>query len=309
MKTAQMRGKVSLMVNSMTGFASGGDMLDASSWTWEIRSVNGRGLDVRTRLPEGFDGLEKTVKSATSKLCARGTINIGLRLKQSSEAGVPTLNITNLDAVIEAVKNTEDRAADQGLSLAVTRAGDLLGLRGVMEMTTPDSDNKAALLVAISDSFHAVLVDFGQMRGAEGASLQNILQNQVGQIADLVAQSKTLTRVRADKIQANFRDNLARIVRNVEGVDEDRIAQELAILAVKSDIIEELDRLDAHVEAAYDLLDQDGAIGRKFDFLTQEFNREANTLCSKAGFSELTQVGLELKTVIDQMREQVQNVE
>lgn len=309
MKMAQMRGKVSLMVNSMTGFASGGDMLDTSSWTWEIRSVNGRGLDVRTRLPEGFDSLEKTVKSATSKLCARGTINIGLRLKQSAEAGVPTLNITNLDAVIGAVKNAEDRAADQGLSLAVTRAGDLLGLRGVMEMTTPDSDNKAALLVAMRDSFHAVLADFGQMRGSEGVSLQKILQNQVGQIAEFVAQSKVLAQVRGDKIQANFRDALARIIQNADGVDEDRIAQELAILAVKSDITEELDRLDAHVAAAYELLNQDGAIGRKFDFLTQEFNREANTLCSKAGFSELTQVGLELKTVIDQMREQVQNVE
>lgn len=297
------------MVNSMTGFASLGGEYQGVNWVWEIRSVNGRGMDVRSRQPEGYEAVEKFVKSAVAKACARGTINIGLRIKQGVEAGAPVLNIANLDAVIDAVKTAEERAQDKGLSLAVTRAADLLSVRGVIELSVAQSEGDAELHAAVKVGFEQVLADFLVARGAEGASLKTVLTQQVDQIEDLTQQSAVLIAARADKVEANFRANVQKIMQNSDGVDEARLTQELAILAVKSDVMEELDRLYAHVKAARDLLAASGPIGRKFDFLTQEFNREANTLCSKAGHTELTQVGLELKTVIDQMREQVQNVE
>jgi uncharacterized protein (TIGR00255 family) len=232
-----------------------------------------------------------------------------LRIKQGAEAGAPVLNIANLDAVIDAVKTAEERAQDKGLSLAVTRAADLLSVRGVIELSIMQSEGDTELHTAIKVGFEQVLADFLVARGAEGANLETILKQQVDQIEDLTQQSVALTEARADKVEANFRANIQKIMQNSEGVDEARITQELAVIAVKSDVMEELDRLTAHVKAARDLLAVNGPIGRKFDFLTPEFNREANTLCSKAGHTELTQVGLELKTVIDQMREQVQNVE
>jgi uncharacterized protein (TIGR00255 family) len=297
------------MVNSMTGFASLGGEHQGVNWVWEIRSVNGRGLDVRSRQPEGYEAVEKFVKAAVAKACARGTVNVGLRIKQATEGGVPVLNIPNLDAVIEAVKVAEERAQDKGLSLAVTRAADLLSVRGVIELAAPQSEEDAELHTAVKAGFELVLTDFLVARGAEGVSLKTILLQQVDQIENLTKQSAALIEARADKTEANFRANVQKILQNSDGVDEARIIQELAVMAVKSDVMEELDRLTAHIKAARDLLSASGPIGRKFDFMTQEFNREANTLCSKAGHTELTQVGLELKTVIDQMREQVQNVE
>ncbi len=297
------------MVNSMTGFASLGSDYQGINWLWEIRSVNGRGLDVRARLPEGYDGLEKFVKAATVKACARGTVNIGLRIKQGVEGGAPVLNLSNLDAVIDAVMTAEERAQDKGLSLAVTRAADLLGVRGVIEMAAPEASENPGLQEAIRNDFDRVLADFAQARTAEGANLCAVLTQQVDRIESLTAQSAGLIAARADKVAANFRANVQKILDNADGLDEARLVQELAIWAVKSDVTEELDRLGAHIKAARDLLAADGPIGRKFDFLTQEFNREANTLCSKSNDTALTQTGLELKTVIDQMREQVQNVE
>jgi len=297
------------MVNSMTGFASESGAYNGVNWAWEIRSVNGRGLDVRMRAPEGYNGVEKYVKAATAKVCARGTVNIGLRVKQGAEGGSPVLNVANLDAVIEAVKTAEDRAHEKGLSLAVTRAADLLSIRGVIDIAFSQSDEDAELQAAIKSGFEQVLADFIAARVAEGTSLQAILTAQVDKIEDLTAQSTALIASRATQMEEGFRAKVQKIIDNVDGVDEARLVQELAIIAVKSDVMEELDRLGAHIKAARDLLVIEGPIGRKFDFLTQEFNREANTLCSKSNDTALTQVGLELKIVIDQMREQVQNVE
>jgi uncharacterized protein (TIGR00255 family) len=297
------------MVNSMTGFASSGGEYKGINWVWEVRSVNGRGLDVRTRLPEGYEAVEKFVKAATAKACARGTVNIGLRVAQGTEAGAPVLNEPNLDAVIEAVKTAEERAIEKGLSLAVTRAADLLSVRGVIEMAYVKTEDDTDLHKAIMADFEKALAGFLEARGAEGASLDAILAKQVDKIDALTKQSTALVDERSAKTEDVFRTNVQKIMNNADGVDEARLTQELAVMAVKSDIMEELDRLRAHITAARDLLATSGPIGRKFDFLTQEFNREANTLCSKSNYTALTQVGLELKTVIDQMREQVQNVE
>jgi len=192
--------------------------------------------------------------------------------------------------------------------LAPSKATDIVTMRGVLEQSAQVQDT-AALCATLLRDFDAVLAAFDAMRQSEGALLADLLDSQLGQVASLTSEAAALADTRKDEMAASLRRNLARVMDNAEGADEARIAQELALIAVKSDITEEIDRLSAHVSAARDLLGQGGAVGRKLDFLMQEFNREANTLCSKAQNKALTTVGLALKAVIDQMREQVQNVE
>jgi len=202
----------------------------------------------------------------------------------------------------------ESRAMATGLSLAPATAADLLALRGVFD-TASTQDDTAALGKALLADFEPVLNSFLAMRKTEGAALAKLLTQQLDQIADLTAQAATAAEARRPEINAQFRANLARITDNTDSVDEARIAQELAVLATKTDVTEEIDRLSAHVDAARALIATGSPVGRKLDYLAQEFNREANTLCSKSQNTALTAIGLELKSVIEQMREQVQNVE
>jgi uncharacterized protein (TIGR00255 family) len=197
---------------------------------------------------------------------------------------------------------------ERGFSLAPATAADVLAVRGVFETGGEEQDTEALCKAVLAD-FDAVLAAFLEMRETEGKALAGVLGRQLDQIADLTEQAATAAEARRPEIEANFRDALRRVMQTAEGADEGRIAQELAMLAVKSDVTEELDRLRAHVTAARDLVAKGSPVGRKLDFLMQEFNREANTLCSKSQNASLTAIGLELKTVIDQMREQVQNVE
>ncbi|MGR3839074.1 MAG: YicC family protein, partial [Cognatishimia sp.] len=218
------------------------------------------------------------------------------------------LNAAHLSDVLAALEEIEDQAMAKGLSLAPSKSSDIIGLRGVFEASSHDKDTKA-LAAEILNQLPNVVVDFRSMREAEGATLSNILENQVVEIEALTAQAAETAEQRKDQMQETLRKNLARVLDNSDGADEARVAQELAVIVVKSDVTEEIDRLIAHVKAARDLLAKGSPIGRKLDFLMQEFNREANTLCSKAQNVDLTRIGLDLKTVIDQMREQVQNVE
>jgi uncharacterized protein (TIGR00255 family) len=194
------------------------------------------------------------------------------------------------------------------MELAPASAADVLAQRGVLAAGEPETDS-APLLAALKDDFESLLEAFGAARSAEGASLGAILAGQVDRIAALAQEARSLAEARRDQAATALREALARLLENAEGIDEARVAQELALLAVKQDVTEELDRLDAHVVAARTLLAEEGPVGRKLDFLMQEFNREANTLCSKAQSAALTRLGLDLKVTIDQMREQVQNVE
>ncbi len=213
-----------------------------------------------------------------------------------------------LSAALEALARIEAEAMERGVTLAPSKASDLLGLRGMMEAGA-DEDDIAALVAQLRAEMGPLITAFLQMREAEGRALEQVLRGQLEQVTGLVGTATGLAEARKSAMAETLRANLARVLDNAEGADPDRVAQELAMIAVKSDVTEELDRLRAHVVAAGDLLDAGGAVGRKLDFLMQEFNREANTLCSKSQNSELTKVGLELKAVIDQMREQVQNVE
>ncbi len=297
------------MVTSMTGFASRKGQGAGASWAWDIRSVNGKGLDLRLRLPDWIEGLEVPVRAELGKRLHRG--NVSLTLKAAREAGAEgvRLNPPVLDAVLSALAEVEERAALKGVTVSPPTAAEVLSLRGVMDPGGGDEDEAGVLREALLADLGPLLDAFAAARAAEGAALARVIAGQIDRIEALTTDAAREAEARRDGMAATLRENLARVLANSEGADETRVAQELAMLAVKADVTEEIDRLRAHIAAARALLAEKGAVGRKFDFLMQEFNREANTLCSKAQAIELTRIGLDLKTVIDQMREQVQNVE
>ena len=299
------------MIRSMTAFATQQGSADAAanaaSWTWEVRSVNGRGLDVKVRLPDGVAGLEAAVRSGTNDYVSRGNVTIGLRLHRAQSEGTLQIDPARLDLILEALDAVQERAFDKGVTLGQPTAADVLAQRGVLVNAQNEDDTD--LLAPLSADFHTAMGALKHMREAEGTALLAVLNQQIDQIEDLTSQAATVAKARSKTVAANMAAALARVMDEANSADPDRVAQELALIAVKSDITEEIDRLGAHVLAARDLLDEGGPVGRKLDFLTQEFNREANTLCSKAQAVDLTQIGLALKAVIDQMREQVQNVE
>jgi uncharacterized protein YicC (UPF0701 family) len=259
------------MIHSMTAFATRRGGHAAHGWSWDLRGVNGKGLDLRLRVPDWIEGLEAGLRARLTTALGRGNVTVTLRVQSAVEGTSVGLQSAALDAVLDAMAEAEARAMARGITLAPANAADVLALRGVLDVAVPDPDT-AALGRAILDDFEAVLESFIAMRASEGAAL-------------------------------------ARVIDMAEEADPARIAQELALLSVKLDVTEEIDRLRAHVAAARALLAQGSPVGRKLDFLAQEFNREANTLCSKAQHAGLTEIGLALKTVIERMREQVQNVE
>ncbi|WP_294614454.1 YicC/YloC family endoribonuclease [Roseovarius sp.] len=296
------------MLNSMTAFAASKGALDGQSWAWELRSVNGKGLDLRLRVPDWIEGLETGLRARLGKAVTRGNVSLTLRVQSDERAGALTLNEAVLEDVLAAMAAIETRAMDRGLSLAPANAADILTLRGLLE-TGSGTQDTAALCKAMLADFEPVLEGFLQMRQAEGAALERVLSAQLDEIEGLTEQAAEVAVARKEDLSQSFRAALGRVMEAANGVDEGRVAQELAMMAVKLDVTEEIDRLRAHVGAARALLAEGSPMGRKLDFLSQEFNREANTLCSKAQNAGLTTIGLGLKTVIDQMREQVQNIE
>jgi len=296
------------VLHSMTGFASGKGAHEGYSWTWELRSVNGKGLDLRLRVPDWVAGLEAGLRARLGKSMARGNVSMALRVLAEDQAGTLSINAPQMQAVLAAMAQVEARAMEQGLSLAPANSADVLSLRGVLETSTEEQDTTELAKALLAD-FETVLKSFLEMRATEGAALAEMLSTHLDDIARLTDEAAKAAEARKPEVAANLRRALAQVMENADGVDAARVAQELAMLAVKADVTEEISRLGAHVDAARDLLAQGSPIGRKLDFLAQEFNREANTLCSKSQSTQLTTLGLELKTVIDQMREQVQNVE
>ncbi len=296
------------MTKSMTGFAAATGQVQSWSWAWDIRSVNARGLDIRMRLPDWVEGLEPVLRPLIQTAVARGSVSLALKVQSESMEAAGNINPAALEHALSMLAAVEQAAQHRGISLRPAAPGDLLMLRGVIDTATVDADTgplRDALAAALPDLLSA----FNEMRAVEGAALEAVLRDQIDQIDSLTEAAAEATATRRDQMVATLRDNLARVLENAEGADPDRVAQELALIAVKTDVTEELDRLRAHVKAARDLLTAKSPVGRKLDFLTQEFNREANTLCSKSQSAELTRIGLDLKHVIDQMREQVQNVE
>ena len=297
------------MTISMTGFAARKGQGAGHGWAWDIRSVNGKGLELRLRVPDWVDGLEVALRAELQKAMGRGNVSLSLKLaREAGEAPALRVNDEVLAGVLAALARAEQAAMSAGVTLAQATAADVLAMRGVLETGAAEEDT-APLRAAILADLPALLAGFHAMREAEGAALAAVIAGQLDRIAALVAEAKGQAEARKAKGADTLRASLARLLDNAEGRDETRIAQELALLAVKQDVTEEIDRLTAHIDASRALLADKAPVGRKFDFLMQEFLREANTLLSKSQDLALTRTGLDLKTVIDQMREQVQNVE
>ena len=296
------------MTHSMTAFASRTGTHGAASWSWEIRGVNGRGLDLRVRLPEGIPGLEPALRAALTRTVSRGNVTVNLRLTRDETAGAVSVDEAQLDRVLQALDHVQERGFAMGVTLAQPTAADVLAQRGVLIAGKQDEDS-AALAERLTADVAPLVADFVAMRAAEGTALETVISDQLDQIASLTQAAASAAAERAPRVRENLTAALRRVMEDAAEIDAARIAQELALLAVKSDVTEEIDRLGAHIVAARDLLVADTPSGRKLDFLAQEFNREANTLCAKAQSAPLTAIGLDLKAVIDQMREQIQNVE
>ncbi|WP_375259755.1 YicC/YloC family endoribonuclease [Citreimonas sp.] len=300
------------MLQSMTGFAARRAEGAGHDWTWEIRGVNAKGLDLRLRLPDWIDGLEPPLRAAVQARVARGSVQVGLRISAGAGEGTLHLDEVAMAAALDALARVEAEALGRGMTLAPSRAADIVTLRGVMTAEAPQADH-AALRDALVADFARALDAFCAMRADEGARLHAVLLAQLDEIAALTEEAAQSAGARDAGLRDRLCTQIARITDNADiagdGLSTGRLEQELALLAVKADVTEELDRLRAHVAAARDLLADDAPVGRKLDFLCQEFMREANTLCSKSNDAALTRAGLALKTVIEQFREQVQNVE
>ncbi|MEM6634943.1 MAG: YicC/YloC family endoribonuclease [Pseudomonadota bacterium] len=292
----------------MTGFAAAQGAAEGVRWSWEMRGVNGRGLDLRLRFPEGYGALETEARAAATKRLARGSVTIGLRLAQDGGATLAVPTEGQIDTALTAIAGIETQAQKRGLTLAPVRATDLFWLR-FGEGSGEDAGKNERLNAALGASFRDLLDAFCAMRESEGKALKDVLEERLGRTKILVEQARSAAGERGAQVRRAIDAALQRITEATDTVDPERLSQELALIGIKSDVAEELDRLDTHIEAANELLGQSGPMGRKLDFLIQEFNREANTLCAKSQDKALTAIGLDLKLVVDQMREQAQNME
>ncbi|WP_430436699.1 YicC/YloC family endoribonuclease [Oceanibaculum nanhaiense] len=290
----------------MTGFARAEGQHDGLGWAWELKSVNGRGLDIRTRAPQGFESLEPLARQKLGEVLKRGNVNVSLVVeRRAGEAGI-RINRAVLDQVLALQAELAGK-----VDAAPPRLDSLLAVRGVVEAGEEEADEEARaardadVLAGLEQAVKALVTS----RLEEGARLAAMLTGHLDRIEALTTQAKALGSVQPEALKARLRQQVLELLEASPALNEDRLAQEAALLATKADIREELDRLAAHIAAARELMQAGSQIGRRFDFLCQEFNREANTLCSKSGDTELTRIGLELKAVIDQLKEQVQNVE
>jgi uncharacterized protein (TIGR00255 family) len=291
----------------MTGFARAAASDERFAWTWEARSVNGRSLDVRCRVAAGFDQLESPARSAASKLFNRGNINLTLGIERKGGAARVVINREVLDQVLALVKDLEGK-----VNAAPPRLDGLLAVRGVVdtvEGVDEDEDARTARDTAVLKTLDAALQQLKAAREAEGRALAGTLAAHIDEIEALTREAGGLAAAQPAAMKARLEAQLAELLGSQPPLPAERLAQEVALLATRGDVREELDRLAAHIAAARALLSDKGAIGRRLEFLAQEFNREANTLCSKSADVALTQTGLALKAVIDRLREQAANVE
>ena len=295
-----------MTIASMTGFARASGSHEDLSWIWEIKSVNAKGLEMRVRLPGGFEGLEIDVRRMIQKGLERGSVMASFQYQRNQGGAELTVNREALDGLVALSSEIE---AEGGL--APTTVGQLLSVPGVV---TPgesilDEERAEARRVAILDSFAQALDALVEMRREEGSALMAPLRGLLDEVERLVAAAEASDAIRPESLKARYEARVQDFISTTTGISEERLAQEVALLAAKADVREELDRLVSHVEAAREHLSSGKPVGRKLDFLAQEFNREVNTMCSKSSDIELTRIGLDLKAVVGQFREQIQNIE
>ena len=295
-----------MALSSMTGFARGHGVAGSYAWSWEIKSVNAKGLDLRFRLPPGWDAVEVPARARAAEKLSRGTIYANLAVERKGVQPTAKINEPVLGAVLSTLRSLSGKVEAAPASL-----DGILSLKGIIEITEEDEreeDHRAAEAVIVT-AFDQALAELIAMRWAEGATLGRLLSTRLDEIAALAARAEKAPGRKPEAIRARLLEQVSALLSASERFDTDRLHQEAILLAAKADIREELDRLSSHVGQAKRLLADGGAIGRKLDFLAQELHRESNTLTAKANDVELTNIGLELKSVIEQFREQVQNLE
>ena len=295
-----------MALSSMTGFARGHGVAGAYAWNWEIKAVNAKGLDVRLRLPPGWDAVEMPARKRASEELSRGTVYANLTVERKGVTSAVKVNEQVLAAVLSTLKGLSGK-----IEAAPATLDGILALKGVIEVSDEDEreDERRAAEAAIATGFDKALAELSTMRREEGATLGKVLSARLSEIAALAARAEKAPGRKPEAIKARLAEQVATLLAASQRFDSDRLHQEAVMLAAKADIREELDRLASHVAQAQKLLTDGGAVGRKLDFLAQELHRESNTLTAKANDVELTNIGLELKTVVEQFREQVQNLE
>lgn len=290
----------------MTGFAAARGEGNGIRWQWEIKTVNGRGLDIRCRLAPGYESLEPEVRARVGRRIARGSCHMTLQVRGDQAETTLQLNEQALDQVLAAI----DRLAGR-IDAPPPRIENILAIKGVLEPREPDETEEvaAARTEDLLDGLERALAELDRSRRAEGGRLAAVIADQLQRIEDLVVEARDCPARTPDAIRSRLAEQVRRLMDTGAELSEERLHQEAALIATRADIQEELDRLFGHIEAARGLLEESAPVGRRLDFLSQELNREANTLCAKANDAALSAIGLNLKAVIDQMREQVQNVE
>jgi uncharacterized protein (TIGR00255 family) len=295
-----------MALSSMTGFARSHGNAGDYAWSWEIKSVNAKGLDLRFRLPQGWDAVEIPARSRGTEKLSRGTVYANLTVERKGVQSTVKVNEAVLAAVLSTLKGLSGKVEAAPPSL-----DGILSLKGVIEVTEEDErpEDHSAAETAITAGFEQALAALVSMRRSEGETLGRLLSARLDEIAVLTARAEAAPGRKPEAIKVRLAEQVATLLAASERFDSDRLHQEAILLATKADIREELDRLVSHVSQVKKLLAGGGAIGRKLDFLAQELHRESNTLTAKANDVELTKIGLELKSVVEQFREQVQNLE
>lgn len=292
-----------MTVTSMTGFAETAGTTGNWSWGWELRSVNGKGLDVRFRTGGGMDAAEQIWRKEVQKLLNRGNVTANLTVSRAKAELQYAINEDLLGQLVAAARRVAPDADVQ--------PGQLMTVRGVIESAEIEDDPESLQQrdAAIAEGFSAAVLALQKARDGEGEHLSGIMAGLIDEIEELLGQAIDTAELQGAAIAEKLRSGVGELLAADVPLPEERLAQEVAVMIAKADVREEVDRLRAHVAQARDLLQTSGPVGRKFDFLAQEFNREANTLCSKSSSVELTRIGLEMKLAVDRLREQVQNVE
>lgn len=295
-----------MTLSSMTGFARASGAHEGVHWQWEIKSVNGKALDIRCRFPTGLEHLESAIRDAAQRRLKRGTLQITLATDRGTQAQKLAVNEAGLDQVLDLVENLRRR-----FNAEPPRIEGLLALRGIIDVVAVTEEPAVAKARddAMLRSLDEALAALAEVRQSEGGRLRDIIAAQLVRLEELTTAARDCPARSPEAIRTKLAEQIQRILEANRTFEEDRLHQEAVLLATRADIQEEIDRLFVHIEAARNLLSATDSAGRKLEFLAQEFNREANTLCSKASDRALTEIGLELKAIIDQMREQVQNIE
>jgi uncharacterized protein (TIGR00255 family) len=295
-----------MALSSMTGFARSHGLSGSYAWAWELKSVNAKGLDLRLRLPAGWDAVEIPVRSRAAEILARGTVYGTLTVERQGVAPVVKINEPVLAAALATIQSLAGR-----VEAAPPRLDGILALKGVIEVIDEDEreEDRQAAEAAVIAGFQETIAALASMRRREGAALGRILMQRISEIEALAMRAEQAPGRRPEAIKTRIAEQAALLLGSSDRFDPDRLHQEAILIASKADIREELDRLTSHIAQAARLIGEGGSVGRRLDFLAQELNRESNTLCAKSNDLELTNIGLELKSVVEQFREQVQNLE